>query len=391
MSHRIVKVAKELNRPIKELIELLSQYGYVVESKPTAMVSDELINLLLKHYGGYPIDTNSQNLEAKIPEPTIVTHIKREIEEDHILFAEPKKPEEIKIKLVPTPSPKPKIFNPQNTLPVKEIKLRSNLTDIACFFSVTQAEIIDFLRTVGNRNFYPLSCKLTEQEAKNVQTHFIPLLRKKFTNTPLYKIEWIDCEPILINKNTSNSTKDSDIKPSTPELKYPIPITRIAIEYNVSTTSLIKFFSKKFKLNLSERSKLSQTQVEFVEKEFAKSKIIKEQASKPNITKIAKPKNINTKEKEINEKTPEYNPDIFDSEKIIPSSKNPSQINKPPIPKPIRTRKALRKIKKKKAEDQDEIQANKNWKWKSLFGLLKTRNPQGGRGFGPGGLWPVKK
>jgi hypothetical protein len=325
MSQRIVKVARELNRPIKELVDLLNQNGIVVELKPTAMISDEMMNLILKHYGGFPNVTPPTNHETKIPEPDSVNKIDQDIEEDHNKSEETKKQKVIKIQLVYTPSTKSNIFKTQSTLPVKEIKLRSNLTDIAYFFSVSQAEIIDFLSTLGTRNFYPLSCKLTEQEAKKVQTHFIPLLRNKFTNTPLYKIEWIDCEPILINKNTSNSTKDSDIKQSTPELKYPIPITRIAIEYNVSTTSLIKFFSKKFKLNLTERSKLSQAQVEFVEKEFAKSKIIKEQASKPILTKSTKPKNKNNPSKKNNENKTEYNPSIIDSGNIIPSSSKLSQ------------------------------------------------------------------
>ena len=78
MSHRIVKVARQFNRPIKEVVEVIKQYGIEVLPKPTAMISDEMYVLIIRHYGGLPIGTIFQNEEAKAPKPLSVKEIKLE-------------------------------------------------------------------------------------------------------------------------------------------------------------------------------------------------------------------------------------------------------------------------------------------------------------------------
>jgi len=91
MSHRIVKVARQLNRPIKEVVEVLKQYGIEAMPKATAIISDEMYDLIIMHYGGLPIGTIFQNVEAKSPQPLSVKEIELEIVEDQIISVEPKK------------------------------------------------------------------------------------------------------------------------------------------------------------------------------------------------------------------------------------------------------------------------------------------------------------
>ena len=50
MSLRIVKVAKQFNLPIKEIVGVLQKYGIDILPKPTAMISEEMMNLLYHHY-----------------------------------------------------------------------------------------------------------------------------------------------------------------------------------------------------------------------------------------------------------------------------------------------------------------------------------------------------
>ena len=52
MSQRLVKVAKELNVGTDSIVEYLSKKGYVVEAKPTSMITDEMHNLLLQEFSG---------------------------------------------------------------------------------------------------------------------------------------------------------------------------------------------------------------------------------------------------------------------------------------------------------------------------------------------------
>lgn len=52
MSQRLVKVAKELNVGTDSIVEYLSKKGFVVEAKPTSMISDEMHNLLLQEFSG---------------------------------------------------------------------------------------------------------------------------------------------------------------------------------------------------------------------------------------------------------------------------------------------------------------------------------------------------
>ncbi len=48
MAQRIVNIAKEVNRPIKDLVVFLSQYGFTIT--PTAMVPDEMAGLIYQHF-----------------------------------------------------------------------------------------------------------------------------------------------------------------------------------------------------------------------------------------------------------------------------------------------------------------------------------------------------
>jgi translation initiation factor IF-2 len=52
MSQRLVKVAKELNVGTDSIVEFLSKKGFVIEAKPTSMISDDMHNLLLQEFGG---------------------------------------------------------------------------------------------------------------------------------------------------------------------------------------------------------------------------------------------------------------------------------------------------------------------------------------------------
>ena len=52
MSQRLVKVAKELNVGTDSIVEYLSKKGFVIEAKPTSMISDEMHNLLLQEFSG---------------------------------------------------------------------------------------------------------------------------------------------------------------------------------------------------------------------------------------------------------------------------------------------------------------------------------------------------
>ncbi len=52
MSQRLVKVAKELNVGTDSIVDYLSKKGFVVEAKPTSMISDEMHNLLLQEFSG---------------------------------------------------------------------------------------------------------------------------------------------------------------------------------------------------------------------------------------------------------------------------------------------------------------------------------------------------
>ncbi len=52
MSQRLVKVAKELNVGTDSIVDYLTKKGYVVEAKPTSMISDEMHNLLLQEFSG---------------------------------------------------------------------------------------------------------------------------------------------------------------------------------------------------------------------------------------------------------------------------------------------------------------------------------------------------
>lgn len=91
MSPRIVKVARQSNRPIKEVVEVIKQYGIEVLPKPTAMISDKMYDLIIRHYSSLPIGTIFQNVEAKAPQPLSVKEIKLEIVEDQTISTEPKK------------------------------------------------------------------------------------------------------------------------------------------------------------------------------------------------------------------------------------------------------------------------------------------------------------
>ena len=50
MSQRLVKVAKELNVGTDSIVEYLSKKGFVIEAKPTSMITDEMHNLLLQEF-----------------------------------------------------------------------------------------------------------------------------------------------------------------------------------------------------------------------------------------------------------------------------------------------------------------------------------------------------
>jgi len=52
MPKRLVKIAKELNVGTTTIVDYLSSIGFEVENKPTAKVSDEMIDELLKEYSG---------------------------------------------------------------------------------------------------------------------------------------------------------------------------------------------------------------------------------------------------------------------------------------------------------------------------------------------------
>ncbi len=51
MSQRLVKVAKELNVGTDSIVEYLSKKGFVIEAKPTSMITDDMHNLLLQEFG----------------------------------------------------------------------------------------------------------------------------------------------------------------------------------------------------------------------------------------------------------------------------------------------------------------------------------------------------
>lgn len=50
MAERLVKVAKELNVGLATIVEFLASKGYVVENKPTSIISDEMHDALLKEF-----------------------------------------------------------------------------------------------------------------------------------------------------------------------------------------------------------------------------------------------------------------------------------------------------------------------------------------------------
>lgn len=59
MSYRLVKIAKELNVGTSTIVEFLAKAGHVIDNKPTAQVSDELYELLLKEF------SNSMDIKEK--------------------------------------------------------------------------------------------------------------------------------------------------------------------------------------------------------------------------------------------------------------------------------------------------------------------------------------
>jgi hypothetical protein len=48
MSKRLVKVARDLNRSIKELVEVLNKFGFTLPLKPTTIITEEMEAILHK-------------------------------------------------------------------------------------------------------------------------------------------------------------------------------------------------------------------------------------------------------------------------------------------------------------------------------------------------------
>lgn len=99
MSQRLVKVAKELNVGTDSIVEYLSKKGFVIEAKPTSMISDEMHNLLLQEF--------SSNIAIK------------EQADNLVIGTRPAKPAEVVAPVIPEP---PKKEAPPVTPEVKTVK-----------------------------------------------------------------------------------------------------------------------------------------------------------------------------------------------------------------------------------------------------------------------------
>ena len=99
MSQRLVKVAKELNVGTDSIVDYLSKKGFVIEAKPTSMITDEMHNLLLQEF--------SSSMAIK------------EQADSMVIGTRPAKAAETPVTVVPEP---PKKEAPPVTPPAKTVK-----------------------------------------------------------------------------------------------------------------------------------------------------------------------------------------------------------------------------------------------------------------------------
>jgi len=133
MAQRLVKIAKELNVGTTTIVEHLAKNGYEVDNKPTAKISDEMYDVLLKEFQNFAdIKEKADNLvigtrPVQKKEPTPPAAIKPEpqqpVEEPAPVVPDPPK-EEVK----PVPEPEPEVTAPVAEEPVVEDKPKVGLT-----------------------------------------------------------------------------------------------------------------------------------------------------------------------------------------------------------------------------------------------------------------------
>ena len=108
MAQRLVKIAKELNVGTSTIVEYLAKGGHVIENKPTAKVSDDMYELLLKEF--------SNSMAVKEKANSIVIGTRKE--EPAPLPLQPIKPLE---PIIPVAPPEPVVDKlPPVILPVTD-------------------------------------------------------------------------------------------------------------------------------------------------------------------------------------------------------------------------------------------------------------------------------
>ena len=95
MPKRLVKIAKELNVGTTTIVEYLTENGFEVENKPTAKVSDEMIEVLMQEY------SSSISIKEKADQLVIGSRTEREappapVKEEKELFKKEVTPEPVK-------------------------------------------------------------------------------------------------------------------------------------------------------------------------------------------------------------------------------------------------------------------------------------------------------
>ena len=95
MPKRLVKIAKELNVGTTTIVDYLSSIGFEVENKPTAKVSDEMIDELLKEY------SSSMSVKEKADQLVIGNRVEKDAPVEPAPVAPAPKPEA----KAPTPPP----------------------------------------------------------------------------------------------------------------------------------------------------------------------------------------------------------------------------------------------------------------------------------------------
>lgn len=114
MANMLVKIAKELNVGLSTIVDYLNSNGYDVENKPTAKISDEMHQVLLKQFSNsleekLKADKLRQSLEQEVPvppKPVIVEVIKPKEAPPAPQVVEKKEEKPIEEVKVITPSPR---------------------------------------------------------------------------------------------------------------------------------------------------------------------------------------------------------------------------------------------------------------------------------------------